>query len=153
MIFIHPSADVQSSNIGDGTQIWQNCVVLPGAQIGRENNICAGAFIENGAVLGDRVTLKNCVQVWDGVRIGNDVFIGPHVTFTNDRVPRSKKWVEPLVTVIEDGASIGAGAIILPGLVVGSGAMVGAGSVVVKNVPSNCTVIGNPAKEIKSTVP
>ena len=147
-VFIHPSADVHTSDIGAGTKIWQNCVVLPGARIGEDNNICAGSFIEGGAALGNRVTIKNGVHVWSGVTIGDDVFIGPNVSFTNDRTPRSKIHGNPMITEVQDGASIGAGAVILPGLVIGAGAMVGAGSVVTKNVLPNSTVVGNQARQV-----
>lgn len=143
---IHPSSDVQTSNIGVGTTIWQFCVILSGAEIGRDCNICANVFIENGVVIGDRVTIKNGVQIWDGLTIHDDVFIGPNVTFTNDRYPRSKEWQKkPSGTVVEGGASIGANATILPGVTIGKNAMVGAGSVVTKDVPRGGVVAGNPA--------
>jgi len=145
-IFIHATADVQTSHIGSGTTIWQNCVVLPGARIGKDNNLCAGSFIEGGATLGDRVTIKNGVQVFSGVTIGDDVFVGPNVSFTNDKSPRSKKHVPPLATEVQNGVSIGAGAVILPGIVIGKGAMVGAGAVVTRDVPPYSTVVGNPAR-------
>jgi len=122
-------------------------VVLPGAIIGDDCNICAHCFIENDVVVGDRVTVKNGVQLWDGLRIGNDVHIGPNVTFTNDKYPKSRNTnYVCLQTWIEDGASIGGGATILPGLRIGAGAMVGAGAVVTKDVPPGVTVVGNPAR-------
>src|ERR1039458_3779485 len=112
---VHELADVASDAIGDGTRIWQYVVVLPGARIGADCNICAHVFIENDVVVGDRVTIKCGVQLWDGLRVGNDVFIGPNATFTNDLFPRSKRYPDKyLETTIDDGASIGAGAIILP---------------------------------------
>ncbi|MDE2407878.1 MAG: isomerase, partial [Xanthomonadaceae bacterium] len=86
---IHSSADVQTKAIGAGTRIWQFVVILPDAVIGTDCNICSHCFIENDVVLGDRVTVKSGVQLWDGLRVGNDVFIGPNVSFTNDRMPRS----------------------------------------------------------------
>ena len=145
--FIHPLSDVQSSAIGSGTRLWQFVVVLPGAQIGKDCNICSHCLIENDVVVGDRVTVKSGVQLWDGLRVGNDVFIGPNASFTNDRFPRSQQKPEKfLVTVIHDGASIGAGAVILPGVVIGSKAMVAAGAVVTRSVPPNAVVVGNPAK-------
>lgn len=145
--FLHPAADVQSTRIGDGTRIWQYVVVLPGAQVGADCNICAHCFLENDVVVGDRVTIKNGVQLWDGLRVGNDVFIGPNATFTNDKLPRSRKPPEAfLQTTIEDGASIGAGATILPGLRIGTGAMVGSGAVVTRSVPPHAIVVGNPAR-------
>lgn len=144
---IHPLADVQASAIGDGTRIWQYVVILPGARIGSDCNICAQCFIENDVVVGDRVTIKNGVQLWDAVRIEDDVFIGPNVTFTNDKLPRSKKHPDAyLKTHVESGASIGGGATILPGLKIGRNAMVGSGAVVTRSVPPNAIVIGNPAR-------
>jgi acetyltransferase-like isoleucine patch superfamily enzyme/dTDP-4-dehydrorhamnose 3,5-epimerase-like enzyme len=122
-------------------------VVLPGARIGADCNVCSHCFIENDVVIGDRVTIKNGVQLWDGLRIGNDVFIGPNATFTNDRFPRSKQHHNaPLLTEIEPGASIGGGATILPGLKIGRNAMVGSGAVVTRSVPPNAIVVGNPAR-------
>ena len=149
MAEIHATADVKSNSIGDRTHIWQYVVVLPGAKIGSDVNICSHCLIENDVVVGDRVTVKSGVQLWDGLRIGDDVFIGPNVTFTNDKFPRSKIYPEKfLVTRIESGASIGGGAVILPGVVVSVGAMVGAGAVVTKSVPPYAIVVGNPARRI-----
>jgi acetyltransferase-like isoleucine patch superfamily enzyme/dTDP-4-dehydrorhamnose 3,5-epimerase-like enzyme len=150
--FVHELADVSSDAIGDGTKIWQYVVVLPGARIGKDCNICAHVFIENSVVIGDRVTIKCGVQLWDGLRVGNDVFIGPNATFTNDLFPRSKKYPDKyLETIIEDGASIGAGAVILPGLTIGQGAMVGAGAVATRSVPPRAIVVGNSARIIGYT--
>ncbi|MEO5658253.1 MAG: WxcM-like domain-containing protein [Polaromonas sp.] len=144
---IYPLSDVQTNTIGAGTRIWQFVVVLPGAQIGQDCNICSHCLIENDVVIGDRVTIKSGVQLWDGLRVGDDVFIGPNASFTNDRFPRSQVQPEKfLVTTIHDGASIGAGAVLLPGLVIGSKAMVAAGAVVTRSVPPNAVVVGNPAK-------
>ncbi|EAV7066394.1 N-acetyltransferase [Salmonella enterica] len=143
-------SDVQSKNIGEGTRVWQFSVILPGAVIGAECNICAHTLIENDVVIGDRVTIKSGVYIWDGITLEDDVFIGPCVSFTNDKIPRSKQYPEQFArTVVKKGASIGANATILPGIVIGEGAMVGAGSVVTKDVPANMVVIGNPAKNIK----
>ncbi|CAJ0681150.1 2,3,4,5-tetrahydropyridine-2,6-dicarboxylate N-acetyltransferase [Ralstonia mannitolilytica] len=145
--FIHALADVQSKSIGAGSRLWQFVVMLPGAQLGKDCNICSHCLIESDVVIGDRVTVKSGVQLWDGLRVGNDVFIGPNTSFTNDRFPRSReKPAEFLVTTIHDGASIGAGAVILPGLTIGRGAMVAAGAVVTRSVPPNAVVVGNPAK-------
>ena len=151
MVKIHPLSDVQSTRIGDNTNIWQFSIVLPDAVIGSECNICAHVFIENDVVIGDRVTIKPGVQVWDGVTIEDDVFIGPNVTFTNDLMPRSKQkdWT-CLKTLVKHGASIGANATILPGVTIGENSMVGAGAVVVKNIPPHTLWVGNPAKQIKS---
>ncbi len=147
---IHPMTDVQSKNIGEGTSIWQFCVVLPGAKIGSYCNICSHCFIENNVTIGHRVTVKCGVQLWDGLQIEDDVFIGPNVTFTNDMRPRSKQYPDEFTpTIIRKGASIGANATILPGVEIGVGAMVGAGAVVTKSVLAGTTVVGNPAQEIK----
>lgn len=145
--FIHHLADVQSRQIGEGTSIWQFVVVLPGARIGSDCNVCSHCFIENDVIVGDRVTIKNGVQLWNGLRIGNDVFIGPNVTFTNDKHPHSKDHSKAIAsTNIEDGASIGAGAVILPGITIGRSAMVGAGAVVTRSAPPNAVVVGNPGR-------
>ena len=146
-MFIHPNSDVQTKQIGEGTRIWQYVVVLPGAVIGRDGNICSHCFIENKVVLGDRVTVKCGVQLWDGITLEDDVFVGPNVTFTNDLQPRSRNAAAQLLpTLVKKGASLGANATILPGLTIGEGAMVGAGSVVTKNIPPGVTVVGNPAR-------
>ena len=144
--FIHPLADVQTQDIGDGTRIWQFSVVLKGAKIGAKCNICANTFVEGDVVMGDNVTLKCGVSLWDGIRIGNNVFIGPNASFCNDKYPRSGMHDERrqlLSTVICDGASIGAGAVVLPGVTIGENAMIGAGAVVIEDVPPNTTVVGN----------
>ena len=144
---IHSSSDIQTTNIGKSTQIWQFCVILEKAKIGNNCNICSHCFIENDVIIGNCVTIKCGVQLWDGIRIEDDVFIGPNVSFTNDRHPRSKHYPEAFAqTVVKQGASIGANATILPGITIGCGAMVGAGSVVTRDVPSGATVLGNPAK-------
>lgn len=151
---IHASSDVQSDQIGEGTLIWQFCVVLPRAQIGKNCNINAHCFIENDVVIGDNVTIKSGVYVWDGLRIESNVFIGPNVSFTNDKKPKSKVYPEHFTkTVIRKGASLGAGSIILPGIEVGEYSLVGAGAVVTKNVPPNSIVVGNPARIHEPSIP
>lgn len=147
--FQHPLSEVQSSLIGENTKIWQYCVILKRAQIGKNCNICSHVFIENQVIIGNDVTVKSGVQIWDGILIEDEVFIGPNVTFTNDPFPRSKSFLKEYPkTVIKKGSSIGAGAIILPGITIGEKAMIGAGSVVTKNVSDGTTVIGNPAKKL-----
>lgn len=142
---IHPTADVLTDDIGSDTKIWQYTVVLPGAKIGSHCNICAQVFIENDVVVGDYVTIKNGVQLWDGVRLYDKVFVGPNATFTNDPYPKSREPPASFkVTTVQVGASIGANATILPGVTVGSGAMIGAGAVVTRSVPPNAIVVGNP---------
>lgn len=143
----HPTSDIQTDAIGNGTVIWQFCVVLKGAQIGNDCNINAHVFIENDVIIGNRVTVKSGVQLWNGLRIEDDVFIGPNTTFTNDVTPRSKQHNKIfLKTIIKHHASIGANATILPGITIGSFALIGAGSVVTKNVPDRALVMGNPSK-------
>ena len=140
----------ENENIGKGTKIWAFSHVLPGAIIGRDCNICENVFIENEVIIGDRVTIKNGVQIWDGIIVEDDVFIGPNATFSNDRYPRSKNLDYVMErTIIKKGASIGANATVLPGILIGEGAMVGAGAVVTRNVPAFSVVIGNPATVVR----
>ena len=147
---IHSTAICESKQIGNGTKIWAFVHVLPGAVIGSDCNICDFVFIENQVTIGDRTTIKSGVQIWDGVTIGSDVFVGPNVTFSNDKYPRSKnKEFELLLTFVEDNASIGANATILPGISIGANAVIGAGSVVTKNVQPGTTVVGNPAVPLR----
>ncbi|CDC21838.1 putative uncharacterized protein [Clostridium sp. CAG:306] len=132
---IHKLSDVQSQNIGEGTNIWQYCVVLPGAVIGDNCNICSHCFIENDVTIGNNVTVKCGVQLWDGVEIEDDVFIGPNVTFCNDRYPKSgNKNFKLEKVIVKKCASIGANATILPGVTIGENALVAAGAVVTKDV-------------------
>lgn len=146
-VFVHEKAICESTAVGDGTRIWAFAHVLPGAVIGCDCNVCDHVLIENDVKIGDRVTVKSGVQLWDGLRVHDDVFIGPNATFTNDRFPRSKVYPQKFEhTVIEAGASIGAGAVILPGVRVGARAMVGAGSVVTRDVAPDAVVFGNPAR-------
>lgn len=145
--FVHPLGLCESFNVGEGSRIWAFAHVLPGAVIGRDCNICDHVFVENDVLIGDRVTLKCGVQLWDGITLEDDVFVGPNATFTNDAFPRSKVYPDKFArTVVERGASIGANSTILPGITVGAGAMIGAGSVVLRSVPPNSIVVGNPAR-------
>lgn len=149
---IHPLADVQSSNIGDDTSVWQFCVILKNAHIGKNCNINCQVFIENDVIIGDNVTVKPGVQIWDGITLEDSVFIGPNVTFTNDLFPRSKNTgYDMKKTLVKKGASIGANATILGGVTIGENALIGAGSVVTKDIPANEIWVGNPAKFLKNT--
>ena len=151
---IHPTAIVESRRVGTGTRIWAFTHILCGATIGENCNIGEHCFVEAGVVIGDRVTIKNGNMLWDGITLEDGVFVGPGVLFTNDRYPRSPRiaqarysnqdWCEP--TVLCEGASVGAGAVILPDVTVGAYAMVGAGAVVTGDVPAHALVIGNPAR-------
>lgn len=148
--FHHSTAEVESSHIGSETRIWQFVVILPNARIGASCNICSHVLIENDVEIGNRVTVKSGVQLWDGIRIEDDVFIGPNVTFTNDLFPRSKHYPPTFaVTIVKAGASIGGGATILPGITIGRCAMVGAGTVVTNSVPDFAVVVGNPGRVVR----
>ncbi len=147
VFYQHPQALVESSRIGRGSRIWAFAHILPGAVIGEDANICDHVFIENDVIVGNRVTIKCGVQLWDGVRVDDDVFLGPNVTFANDPFPRSKQRPAQFLQVkVKRGASIGANATILPGVTVGAFAMVGSGAVVTRDVPPNAIVMGNPAR-------
>ena len=148
---IHKLADVLSTNIGKDTKIWQFCVILPKAIIGKNCNICSHCFIENEVKIGDNVTIKNGVRIYDGVEIEDDVFIGPNVSFTNDKFPRSKQYKSFPKTIVKKGASIGANATILPGVSIGENAMVAAGSVVRKDLKANQILIDKKTQLLKET--
>ena len=160
-VFIHPLALCESDNIGPGTRIWAFAHVMKGARVGSDCNIGDHSFVETGAVIGDRVTVKNGVLIWNGITIEDDVFIGPGAVFINDRYPRSprmaaatevtyrysaeSRWLAR--TRVERGASIGAAAVLGPGLTIGTFAVVGAGAVVTNSVPAHRLVLGVPARE------
>lgn len=150
MSFIHALADVAPCEIGEGTRVWQFVVILKGAKIGQDCNICAHTLIEGDVIIGNNVTVKSGVYIWDGTRIEDDVFLGPNATLTNDFMPRSKQYPDIFSGItLKKGSSIGANATLLPGITVGQKAMVGAGAVVTKDVPDYAVVIGNPAKIIR----
>ena len=144
---IHETADVQSDSIGEGTTVWQYCVILPNSTIGKNCNVNCHVFIENDVVVGDHVTVKSGVQLWNGIRLEERVFVGPNVTFTNDPLPRSKQYPDKFdQTVVREGASIGSNATILSGLEIGRNALIGAGAVVTKDVDPYTVWYGNPAQ-------
>jgi UDP-2-acetamido-3-amino-2,3-dideoxy-glucuronate N-acetyltransferase len=144
---IHETSIVQTTNIGEGTAIWQYAVILEGAKIGSNCNINCHTFIESDVLVGNNVTVKSGVYLWSGITIEDGVFIGPNVTFTNDLMPRSKAYPESfLKTIVKEGASIGANSTIIGGITIGQFALIGAGSVVTKSVPAYALVYGNPAK-------
>lgn len=148
-VYVHPQGLCESEDVGAGTRVWAFAHVLPGAVVGADCNVCDHAFIETGARLGDRVTVKNAVLVWDGVTVEDDVFLGPNMLFTNDLRPRaaikkSREQLEP--TVVRTGATIGAGVTVVCGTTIGAGAFVAAGAVVVRDVPAHALVVGNPGR-------
>ncbi len=149
--FVHDRALCESTDIGAGTRIWAFAQVMKGARVGEDCNVCGHAFVEAGAVLGNRVTVKNAVLIWDKVTIEDDVFLGPNMVFTNDMNPRAAFKKAPstfLPTLVRQGASIGANATIVCGVTLGSNCFVGAGSVVIRDVPAHALVVGNPARRI-----
>jgi UDP-2-acetamido-3-amino-2,3-dideoxy-glucuronate N-acetyltransferase len=148
-IQIHKTSDVQTKAIGLGTVIWQFCVILEQAQIGKNCNINQNVFIENDVIIGNNVTVKSGVSLWDGITIEDNVQIGPNVTFTNDKYPRAKQQFDLQKTKIKRNASIGGGAVILGGITIGENAMIGAGSVVTKSVPPGELWLGNPARFVR----
>lgn len=146
-IFFHEKAIVECSEIGENTRIWAFSHILSGAKIGKNCNINDHTFIEGDVIMGDNVTIKCGVYLWDGIIIENNVFIGPNVTFTNDIRPRSKAYPKEFIKIcVKEGASIGANTTIICGNIIGKWAMVGAGSVITKDVPDYALVYGNPAK-------
>ncbi|MBI5510059.1 MAG: N-acetyltransferase [Deltaproteobacteria bacterium] len=149
--FVHPKGMADSDQIGDGTRIWAHAHVMKGATVGARCNIGECSFVETGAVLGDHVTIKNGVQVWDKVTCEDYVFVGPNATFTNDLRPRVAFPVDPALfakTLVKYGASIGANATIVAGTTIGAHALIGAGTVVIRDVPAHALVVGNPARQV-----
>lgn len=152
-IFVHPQALNESETVGEGTRIWAFAHVMPGATIGRHCNIGEGSFVEGRAILGDYVTVKNGVCIWDLVTCEDYVFLGPNAVLTNDPLPRSHpefkgqshKWQ---ATLLREGATVGANATIVCGHTLGSWCYVGAGAVVTRDVPAHALVVGNPAQRI-----
>lgn len=147
---IHPSAEVLSPRVGEGTVVWQNTVVLEGATVGSECNLNCFCFVENDVHIGNRVTVKSGVYLWDGMTVEDEVFIGPNATFTNHRDPRSKKPPSKFDRIVlKKGCSVGANATVIGPCTVGVNALVAAGAVVTKDVPDNVVVAGNPARILR----
>lgn len=145
-----PSAVSPTVQIGGGTIVWHFAIVEDNVLIGAECVIGSNVFVGRNSILGDGVRIQHGAFIARGSRIGNRVFIGPNATLTDDKYPRAgqKEWYRPEPPVIEDGASIGAGAVILPGVRIGRRAMIGAGAVVTDHVPDEKTYIGVPAREL-----
>lgn len=151
--YVHPQAIVETSDIGPDTRVWAFAHVMPKARVGANCNVCDHTYVDNGVVVGDRVTIKSGVYLWEGMVVEDDVFLGPNATFTNDRFPRGgQPWIREDI-VIKRGATVGAGAIVLPGVSVGERAMVGAGAVVTKDVEPDTLVVGNPARVVRRLEP
>lgn len=150
-IFVHEKGLCESTDVGDGTRIWAFAHVMKGAKVGRDCNVGDHAFIEAGAVVGNRVTVKNAVQVWDKVTVEDEVFLGPNMIFTNDRNPRVgfKKVSDALVpTLVKKGATIGANVTVVCGVTLGEHCFIGAGAVVTHDVPAHAVIVGNPGRRI-----
>ena len=150
-VFVHPRGLCESEHVGTGTRIWAFAHVLAGAKIGRDCNICDHAYVEGGVTIGDRVTVKNRVLLFEGVTIEDDVFLGPAVVFTNDMRPRAaikRSGDELLPTLVQVGATLGAGVVVVCGLTIGAHAFIGAGAVVTRDVPAHGFVVGNPGRLI-----
>lgn len=162
-MYIHPTASVEESvNIGNGTSIWHKTIVRRGSTIGDECILGSGIYVDTDVNIGNRVKIQNSVSIYLGVTIDDGVFVGPHATFTNDKIPRSinpdgtlkdaSDWIVTK-TYVGYGASIGANATIVCGVNIGKWAMIGAGAVVTKDVPDYGLVLGNPAKLVGYVTP
>jgi acetyltransferase-like isoleucine patch superfamily enzyme len=147
-VFIHPLAVVDDgAKIGDGTRIWHFAHVRETATIGKGCNIGKDVYIDADVVIGNNVKIQNGVSVYNGVTIEDDVFCGPHMTFTNDLYPRAfGDSFEVLKTHVKKGASIGAHATIICNITLGEYCMIGSGAVVTRDVPTHGLVAGNPAR-------
>ncbi len=147
--FVHPTAICEDgAKIGKNTKIWHFAHVRSGSKLGANCIVGKDVYIDSGAVIGDKCKFQNNVNVYNGVIIGNNVFVGPNATFTNDLYPRAEHWDDSRLTktIVEDGVSIGASAVIVCGITLGEYCVVGAGAVVTKDVPPYSLVVGNPAK-------
>jgi len=146
-VFIHETAIVSDdAQIGRGTKVWHHAQVREGANIGKNCVLGKDVYVGKDVKIGDNVKMENRATIYRGVTIEDNVFIGPHVTFTNDLYPRSlnKDW-KSIPTLVKEGASIGANSTVLCGITIGKHAMIGIGSVVTRNVPNHALVFGNPA--------
>lgn len=160
---IHPTADVaDGAHIGAGTSIWNGSQVREGARIGSDCIVGKNVYVDSGVTIGDRVKIQNNVSLYHGVTVEDGVFVGPHVCFTNDKVPRAinadgslktdADW-EVSPTLVRYGSALGANSTILPGVTIGRWAMVGSGSVVTRDLADYELVVGNPARRVGSACP
>lgn len=148
---VDPLARCDSDDVGAGTVIWPFAHVSEGAVVGRSCKIGEHSYLEGGSVIGDRVTVKNGALIWRGVHVGDDVFLGPRVTFTNDLRPRAHQRIpddDLLTTTVRPGASLGASVTVVCGVTIGEHAMVGAGTLVHEDVPAHALVVGVPGRRI-----
>jgi UDP-2-acetamido-3-amino-2,3-dideoxy-glucuronate N-acetyltransferase len=156
--FVHPAAVVEDgATLGEGTKVWANVQIRTGAHIGRNCIFGRNSFVDAGVTVGDHVKVQNNASLYEGVTIEDGVFVGPHVIFTNDKVPRAVTPTGALKTaddwelgriVVRHGAAIGAGAVIVTGVVIGRWAMIGSGTVVTRDVPDHALVLGNPGRVV-----
>lgn len=149
--FVHPDGRCESDEVGSGTRVWAFAHILKDARVGADCNVCDGAFIEGGVTVGDRVTIKNQVMLFEGVTIESDVFLGPGVIFTNDLNPRAfikRHGAALLPTIVRQGATLGAGTVVVCGTEIGAYSFTGAGSVIARDVLPHAFVVGNPARQI-----
>jgi len=146
-VTLHPQALIDpGAKVGPRTRVWAFAHVCDGAVIGEDCNLCDHTFCEKGVRVGNRVTIKCGVYLWEGTLLDDDVFVGPCVAFTNDLRPRSRKYPQQfLKTHLQQGCTIGANATLLP-VTIGCWAMVAAGAVVTRDVPAHALVRGNPAR-------
>jgi acetyltransferase-like isoleucine patch superfamily enzyme len=149
-VFIHPTAEVSElAKIGKGTKIWNHAQIRENCKIGNNCILSKDVYIDFDVVIGNNVKIQNGISIYHGVEIEDDVFLGPHMVFTNDLFPRSFVGdFKVYKTIIKKGASIGANATIICGTTIEQYAMIGAGSVITKNVPKHALVVGNPGKII-----
>jgi UDP-2-acetamido-3-amino-2,3-dideoxy-glucuronate N-acetyltransferase len=156
MGYIHPSAEVDKDVvIGENCRIWSNVQIRSGARIGRETSLGRNCFVDLDVVVGDRVKVQNNASLYEGVTLEDGVFVGPHVVFTNDRIPRAvtpdgqlkatDDWVLGR-TIVRHGAALGAGTVVVTGVEIGRWAMIGSGTVVTRDVPEHALVVGNPGR-------
>ena len=146
--YIHPTANVsEGAKIGSGTKVWINVQIREGSDIGSDCIISKDVYVDYAVKIGERCKIQNSVSVYNGVTIEDDVFVGPNVSFTNDKIPRAfnADWkITP--TMIRTGASIGANATVVCGIEIGRFSMIASGAVVTKNVADYTLVMGNPAR-------